>query len=313
MTTRVFSYAALLASLVAILLIAGCSGNSPVSPLAESVNPNHETATTSPLQIQLYGLVASIDVAERMFTLADHDMDIYAATDCEIATVCDGVITPVEFDAISIGDSVKVCGAEQEDGSLLANRIRIFVCSECPEYDLAFRSQIASIDYAGGTFTVADRPESIAVDENTEIWGMVEPGPSRVASPDHGSGFGDQYHGPNNITLEFTDLAIGDIVEVKANILDPDNLLAVKIKLAPCSFKTCVEFEAVLAEINVEDRTVTFEAMEWLGNVCPGAILTDSDGAELTITDYAPGDAVMVKGFEMEQNILNICLMVKTI
>jgi len=313
MTKRTVSTAVVfVAALTAAFLIAGCSGDSPFSPVSGPDRENSSNTAMSPEQIQLYGRVASVDVAERMITLAGVDLNIYAASDCEIASVCGSDETPVEFEAIEVDDSVKVCGAEQEDGSLLANKIRIFDCPDCPDYDVAFRSVIAAIDYAGGTFTVTDRPETIAVDENTVIWGRVQPGPSLSSGTGEGGHYQYMHRGPYDTTFQFTDLAVGDVVEVKANILDADNLLAVKIKLANCSSRKCIEFEAVLATIDADNRIVTFDALEWTGNVCPGAILTDSDGQELTLADFSPGETVAVKGFEIEEDNLNICVMAKT-
>lgn len=293
-------------------MIAGCSGDSPLSHLSLTDQEKSSNTAVLPDQVQLYGRVASVDVSARLINLAGMEIDIYAASDCDIATICCGEETVVDFDAIEIDDSVKVCGMEQEDGSLLAHRIRIFECLDCPEYDVAFRGEIASIDYAGGTFTVAERPETIAVDESTVIWGRIQPGALLTSGPDGGGGYGYTHRGQYDTTFQFTDLAVGDVVEVRANIVDTDNLLAVKIKLTNCNSKKCVEFEAVLATVDAESRIVTFDALEWIGNVCQGAVLTSADGQTLTLADFSPGETVAVKGFEVEENELNICVMTKT-
>ena len=114
-------------------------------------------------------------------------------------------------------------------------------------------------------------------------------------------------------SLTFADLEVGDIVEVKANVVDESTLLAVAIKLANCvdMEAQCVRFEATIATLDVDARTVTFDGLAWDGIICKGAKLLDADGLEITLADFAPGELVDVKGVPGEDDVLKICFMQK--
>jgi len=302
--------------LVAMISL-GCSGDNPLAPSDGPVTKMEEPTpdpTITAAGFQFASRVASIDLAEQTLTFTDPAYTAVAGEDCVVFTMVTGEEVVISFGDIQVGDSVQVCGVLQEDDVILANRIRVYGGEDCDPYDLAFGGTIATIDYAAGTFTVADRSETIMVDENTVIWtrisetGSLAAGvqdPSRF-TVDHG-----HYKFTRDTILAFTDLAVGDWVEVKANIIDATTLLAVKIKLAPDCLKKCVAFTDYLASADGDTRTVTFENMAWIGSVCANALLADSDGAPLTLADFAPADLVSVKGFALEGDELRICEMVK--
>ena len=172
-----------------------------------------------------------------------------------------------------------------------------------------------TIDYAAGTFTVTGRTETIMVDENTLIWGRLgysnSLGETGGFTPsDGGTVEESKYQRFIDTTYAFTDLEEGDIVEVKAFIVDENTLLAAVIKVANCPDKKSVAFTAPLASVDCDLRIVTFDGENWIGAVCPGAILLDADGAVMTLCDFQPGDPVDVKGFPMESDTLKICEMI---
>ena len=310
----------LLSAAVMLVVISGCTDN-PVTPSGDTnALPDASLLfSVTADQIQVSGTVADIDYEDRLLTLEESGETVVAAADCDIARIDRGVVVPIAFADIMVGDSLKACGVPQEDGTFLANIIRICLPSDCPDYDLAFRDTIKTIDYAAGTFTVSGRTETITTDGNTLIWGSVyrmvrhqyrltdaENDVMELSKlrPDHAFFSRDTL-------LAFTDLDVGDVVEVKAMAVDPGSLLAVMIKVANCTVKTCVEFEATIATIDVPSRTVTFEDQLWTGLVCPGALLVDVDDNPLTLEDFAAGDLVAVKGFSIEGETLRICLMRK--
>ncbi len=307
----------LLGGLVAAISI-GCSSESSFAPLSSPGTQAERDGVAGPLptagNIQFNSRVASIDLAERKLTFSTVSYVAVAGDSCEIMRVESGVETPILFGDIQIDDSIRVCGLLLSESDVLADRIRIFAESECPDYDLSFRDTIAAIDYSSGTFTVTGRTEIIVVDESTVIWGMTRSFALSDRPDDSGNdnGKGNVYsHGQDTI-YAFTDLAVGYVVAVKGNIISPDSLLAISIKVANCNLKKSVEFSAFLASVDVPSRVVTFDEVTWVGQVCPQAVLTDLLGQPLALGDFSAGDYVAVKGFPLDGDSLYICLMEKT-
>lgn len=274
--------------------------------------------------VQFEARVLTTDAIERKLTFYGIPDIVYAPETCVIFAMESGTEIILSFADIQVDDSVKVCGVRQDDNSVLANRIRIYGECDSDPCDLHFRDTIVSIDYALGTFSVAGRSELIAIDENTLIWGNIleqVPGGLEGSSSviDDGLSFGKarpdaNYHYRARDTLyEFTDLAVGDIVEIGADIIDSETLLARSIKLVDCQVKICAEFSANIATLDCGTRAITFEGLNWIGEVCPGAELLDIDGDPILLCDFSAGDYVTVKGFPQEGDALFICSMIKTI
>ncbi|MFH2047942.1 MAG: hypothetical protein ABIJ12_00715 [bacterium] len=300
----------------------GCSGDNPENMIGSQTanavfdNENGDLALVLTAdQIQFNSRVASVDTEESKLTFTTIDYVAYAADDCEITLVVNGVMTPITFDEILVDDSIRVCGVLQDEVTIIANNIRIFRGGDCPDYDVVFFDTIMTIDYSAGTFTVSGRTETISINESTIIWGHAP-----LSTPTFSSGEGEGDVGGNSDNdwvkkqveiYEFTDLAVGFVVEVHAVTIDSDNLLAVNIKVADCTFKKCEEFSAYLATIDAVEGIVTFDGLAWIGAVCPKALLTDVDGTALLLSDFYPGDYVKVKGFPLEGNDFFICAMQK--
>jgi hypothetical protein len=309
--------------MVLLTIMAGCSGDSPLAPSALS-NSSGGTMFLAPVDgesVQFAACVATADQSQRMLTFAGRSDTVIAAHTCQIVRLLNDQETPVPFADIQPGDSLQVNGVLQQNGDVLATRLRI--CSPGDgQYDLAFRDTIVAINYAAGSFTVAGRLETITVDDATLIWGNIitrHPGSSNQYQNQEMVGGGCAKANPgfyttsNDTILALTDLAVGDVVEVKANIVDETTLLAVKIKLANCHQKECVVFTAALASVDVEAATVTFDGYDWSGVVCKNALLTGLDGEPLTLADFAAGEWVTVKGFPLDETTLKICEMEKSL
>jgi len=290
------------------LLVLGCSSE---LPLGTSNTANGPQLTAPPDgQVQFVAVVATIDLATRTLTFDGVEYVAIADPDCEIVRIVAGEETAIEFADIMVGDSMKVCGLTQEDGTILAHKIRIYATDGCINYDVKFRDRIVTIDYAGGTLTVAGMTETIVVDENTRIWttigGGMAAGETDVTN-DGGSVSRDA--GVRRVELAFTDLAEGYVVEVKALIEDAATLRAVEIKVAGESYEECRLFEATLATVDLDTRAVTFDGLDWIGVVCQNALLNDADGAVLLLEDFAAGDFVSVKGIPLEGDTLKVCVL----
>jgi hypothetical protein len=267
--------------------------------------------------VQIMARVATRDENQRMLTFMGVPDTVFALHNCEIVRLNNDGETPIPFEDIHPGDSLRAIGTrnEYEYQYVYAHKIAVCAVSGGP-CDLAFRDTIATIDYGTGTFTVKGRLETITTDDETVIRGMV----TRVYDEPQGRyGLGgNALADPNRYTyrhqdtlLEFTDLQEGDVVEVRANVVDETTLYAVMVRLPNCNLneRKCIEFEANLATIDVLTRIVTFTGLGWIGYVCPGAALTGPTGEEFTLDDFVSGDLVAVKGVPLEADTLKICEM----
>jgi hypothetical protein len=296
------------------LMIGGCSSDQPLAPSSTTGDANYAVAPGD--QVQFAARVATMDQNRRMLTFAGRPETVVAAHNCEIVRLNNGQETPIPFTEIHPGDSVNVRGTRQQGGEVIATRLQLCL-DGAGSYDVAFRDTILTIDYDNNSFTVKGRTEVITVDANTVIWGQI------VFSRDpHSLGDGseqrnqNQYGGDKNrgrrdTTLAFTDLAVGTIVEVRANVVDPATLLAVTIKVANCGQSTCLKFNSYLASIDAAARIVTFTDQTWIGLVAKGANLTGLSDETLTLADFAVGDYVSVKGYVTTGDTLKICQMSK--
>jgi len=308
----------LLAVLPMLLMVIGCSSDKPLDPGDQAFLE----ATRSPLgmtdgnPLQFAAKVATANHEQSMLTFMGSPDTVIAAHNCLIIRLKNDSGAPIPFVDIIPGDSVKVYGEQAQNGYVYAHRLEI--CND-GNYDIAFRDTIVTIDYGSGTFTVKGRSETITVDENTIIWGVIirnfyKPEDKKEANGPNAScdnpGF---YTKERDTLLAFTDLQEGDVIEVKANIVDESTLQAVIIKLANCNNveKTCVQFDAYLASVDIENKLVTFDGLAWIGKVCKNASLLDLDGETLTLADFIVGDYVAVKGFPLEGDTLKICEMAK--
>ncbi len=316
-----------LTSLALMLVVVGCSDKSPVAPAENSIGLTGvlESAILPPPEpYRLSARVMTIDQNSRMLTFFGRPDTVIALNDCEIVRLNNGQEIPIPFEDVGPGDSVQCCINRIENNYMYAHRIRVYSEGECQPYEVAFRDTIATIDYQAQTFTVVGRSEEIRVDEYTIIWSQTT-SPLRHRNNNNKrnltggtSGFSGKASpttfttiGTNNLELSFTDLEEGDIVEVKADIIDESTLLAVVIMVAEESYKEkrCVEFTATLASIDCEIRTVTFEEQDYTGVVCESAVLTDAAGEPLALCDFSVGQTVYVKGFVMENGDWKICVM----
>ena len=315
-------------NLVGVLLLGflafglwGCSNSNPIdSTPATTSSAGFAAYLAVGDAVQYSGTITEIDAANSILICSGIDYPVIVPEDCDIAKVDQGDIIDLTFADLAVGDSVKVCGIYQEDETILANRIRVCVVPVCPDYDVALHEEITDIDYGAGTFTVANRTETFVIDENTTIWGVNTHydgnADTETGSTGTGNGFlkiiPDQYNRVTHIALAFTDLKVGDVVEVKAYYTDdPTVLRAAVIKLAnEYNACRCIFITAPLASIDCDTRMVTFDGIDWAGYVCPGALLLDADGNEMVLCDFSVGDVVSAKGFALDETTLQLTSMI---
>ncbi|MCX6827667.1 MAG: hypothetical protein NT002_00035 [candidate division Zixibacteria bacterium] len=271
--------------------------------------------------VQFSARVRTTDQNRRMLTFNGISDTVIAAHNCEIVRLNNNNSeAPIPFGDIQPDDSVEIKGVRQQNKYVLAHKIRN--CTRMGNFDLSFRDTILTIDYDAMTFTVSNRSETIMADSNTIIRGTLT---RRIAYDDHingetpGSGTAgkliNQYmYSAQDTTLNFADLTIGNVVEIRANILDSVTLLALYIHVANCQDKPqqCTQFTAPLASVDIAAKIVTWEGYNWTGLVCKGTQLLAADGTtELTLADFAVGEMVAVKGLPLVGDTLKVCKMEK--
>jgi hypothetical protein len=307
-----------------IIMVAGCSEQNVSGPVenqpgfSEFVMPDLAAAPGD--SVMFAARVQTMDQNTLMLTFKGRSDTVIAAHNCEIVRFNNGREVPIPFSDICPGDSLEVRGAKLQNHYILAHRIRNFMGEG--RYDLAIRDTIISIDYNALSFYVSSRPEAILVDSNTVIWGTVTyrwnySNQINGDNPSSGNAGKMNYQVMSfsrDTLLTFADLAEGDVIELRVNIIDSATLLAVSIKVANCQDPTpkCSQFTAALSTIDTEARIVTFDGLNWIGFVCKGTRLFAADGTELTLADFAVGETVNVKGLSLTGDTLKVCLMEKT-
>jgi len=294
------------------LMFAGCSLDSSVGlPHNDSTNPGSGSRIqVSGEPVQFSASVATANNEMRMLTFEGIPDTIIAAENCIIVRLKNDTEAPIPFTDIHRGDSLAVNGTQQQLRKIIAHRIQLQTQLD-GNCDLAFRDTIATIDYAAGSFTVANHSQLIITDSNTRIWGTLANHHNQYTGSDPYQYFGGRAKmspgGMNDTILAFSDLQAGDIVEVGAKIIDSSTLLAVSIKVVDCQTnERCVRFDAHLASIDVDTRIITFSENQWIGKVCNGAQLTGLEGEVLNLADFAVGDFVAVKGLPLTGDTLKV-------
>ncbi len=248
-----------------------------------------------------------------MLTFEGKPDSVIANRNCQITRLNGNEEAPVPFSEIHPGDSVGFYGERTQSGYIYAKRLQICTPGD-GGYEVAIRAEITGIDYAANTFTVAERAETITVDENTVIWtvtvnlgeGNVDQG-SRQQDGQALSG-GDHYRNETFTVVPFADLKVGDVIELRANVVDEATLYAAKIKLTADCQSICVTFSSYIASIDIDTRIVTYQDQAWISAVCPGAKIYSLDGADITLADLAVGDYVSVKGYPLDETNLKTSL-----
>jgi hypothetical protein len=262
-----------------------------------------------------------MDQSRRMLTFFGKNDTAIAAHNCEIVRLNNNnTETPIPFGEILPDDSLEIKGVRQQNQYILADKIRN--CTKMGNFDVAFRDTILTIDYEAGTLTVSGRPEIILTDSSTFVGGSVthsyaydnQVGGSQPQFANAGKQtYQYTYSYSRDTSLTFDDLVVGNVVEVRANIVDSATLLAVYIKVANCQEKPqqCIQFTAPLESVDASAKIVTWQGYTWVGFVCKGSKLFAADGTELTLADFAVGENVAIKGLPLTGDTLKVCQMEK--
>ena len=107
-------------------------------------------------------------------------------------------------------------------------------------------------------------------------------------------------------------MKIGDSVEVHANIVDANNLQAVRIELEDVNGGIQdVQFKTAIATLDFANPTVTFVGQTWNRKLSETALLTGFNNESITLDAFAVGQLVEVEGFPGQAGALQIVRMHK--
>jgi hypothetical protein len=265
-------------------------------------------------EVELNGVVSAIDANARTLSLAGDATSYVVSPTARITQKMSGVTTTIELALIMVGDSVEVKGSTQADGSVLLSSIKLEMEGlEDMRTDVEFKATISAIDYANGTFAVDGHTESIRTDSNTAIFmkqNIDSSGQSaaKPVSDDDGEGFKDE---DLRKPIAFSDLKVGDIVEVHANRIDGATLYAVAVELEDGAFEDGleVEFTAVLASVDLGTASVTFVGRPETGQIAAGADLRGLNNESVALASFAAGQNVEVKGFALSNGNIQVVRM----
>ena len=260
-------------------------------------------------EVEIGGRVATLDAGARTMTLVGNSTPINVLPNAEVMN--HDLQVQIDLSEITVGDSVEVRGTMQQDGSLTADRVRLRKNESAEDADLEFKATITAIDYNAGSFTVSSRGETILVDGSTIIFAHLSELEHGLSKRGRGGDDDGAVVGTDTV-LNFTDLHVGDSVEVHANIVDATTLLAVFIELEDNhGMMNDVEFKATISSIDAANRTVTFNGQTWSGMVAETAVLTGFNNEAIALTSFAVGQLVEVRGFPGEGTALQIVRMSK--
>lgn len=262
-------------------------------------------------ETEFQGIVESIDAGSRTMTVSSFPNLITVAMNAEIVQKDRGIETPIGLADIIPGDFVEIKGNSQPDGSVLATRVRLRLNMDDIRTDLEFKSVISSIDYLAGTFTVESRPETITTDANTTVFlrsGRHDDIGTSASGGDDDDGDDD---GRWKEPAAFTDLSVGDLVEVHADFVDANTLYAAVIELEDDGADAEVEFKDFINTIDPNTGSVTFQNNSWSGTVLESAILLGLNGETLMLSDFSSGELVEVHGFQTGEGTFDIVMMEK--
>ncbi len=168
--------------------------------------------------------------------------------------------TPLTFSDLQVGDRVEVHAVRQPDSSWLATRIEVEDDEDDDDIEVEGRIQALGVND-----TVVVNNILFRVDSTTEI------------------------RGPHGTDLTFSDLMVGDLVEVRADLQPDSTWLATRIEVE----EEDEDFRIQGRVQNVTPPHITVDSLTFLVN---GATrIRGPHGLELVLTDLLVGDLVEVR------------------
>lgn len=164
---------------------------------------------------------------------------------------------PIAFSDLQVGDFVEVKASLQPNGNFLATRIEL--------EDEAQKIEVEGMIEVLGSDSLVVSGIVFFVDANTEI------------------------RGPHGTTISFSDLQVGDFVEVRAELQPGGTFLATRIKLEDEDQE--IEVEGVIEAIGSDSLIVS--GIVFI--VDSNTVIVDDDNNPIAFSDLQVGDFVEVK------------------
>ncbi|MDH3891226.1 MAG: DUF5666 domain-containing protein [candidate division Zixibacteria bacterium] len=236
-----FALTATMGLALLVMLVAGCSKQSPVGPSLSTSDGEYflpDGAATGG-DVDLYGRVATIDSASRMMTLVGNPTNIEVAADAEVVWKDDGNEIPIDLSEINPGDSVDVRGTMTGGNSLLADRVRVRA-NDTPENELETSGRVETVDPALRTITLVGVALQINVAAGAEIV---------------------QKHSGVETVIELSDILPGDSVDIRGDVQTDGSLLANRVRVRDGDdFRADLEFYGTVTEINYAESWLTVDS-----------------------------------------------------
>lgn len=257
-------------------------------------------------EVEFGGRVVTIDASARTMTVTGRSELITVAASAQIVKRAQGTEMPITLADIQPGDSVDI-RARAQAGGLLADRVRLRAShiEDGVHTEVEFTDVITAVDTVAGTFTVANHAETITTDSATLVYGDIRDGSIGSSASDSTEKIS------NKMPLRFSDLKVGNVVEVHANWINATTLYAVLIDVEDESLESDrgeneVEFKALLATLNLDTRTITFFDRPDTGIVNESAQLLGFNNEPVALADFFGCSIVEVRGFRLADGTINV-------
>lgn len=235
-----FALTATLGLALMVMLVAGCSKDSPLGSSHSSGDDGFTPPQTAGAggDVDLYGRVSTIDPEARIITLVGNPTTIEVAADAEVVYKADGIESPISLSEINPGDSVDVRGIVTGQNAVLADRVRVRT-DDTPENEQETSGRVETIDPDLRTMTLVGNALLINVAANAEIV---------------------QKHSGVETVIDLSDISPGDSVDIRGNMQVDGTLLADRVRVrAGEGFLADVEFHGTVTEINYADFWFTVD------------------------------------------------------
>ncbi len=218
-------------------------------------------------QAQAQGTVQSVDSGSMSFTVQESDGSV-VTVDTDSSTMFEMGGQPASFSDLAVGQTVEVEGTAQSDGSILASQVNI----EVEETEVS--GTVQSIDSGSMSFTVQESDGTmVTIDTNSSTVFRM-----------------------GNQSASFTDLAVGDSVEVTGITQADGSVLASRVNIEAPETQP-VEIQGTVSSIDTTGGT-------FVVTTASGDVTVDTNastqwhgqGHPSGIGDLAVGDQVQVEG-----------------
>jgi hypothetical protein len=272
-------------------MLGGCSeglvSENPLASSTGSVDAGFSAANsvTDSLEIEISGIVESVDPNSRTLTLVGDATIINVEEGAEVVRKSDGSEVPIDLSEILSGDSVDVRGAMQPDKSLLADRVRVRTLdTEQNDDEVEFGGIFDTVDTTTRVISLLGDSTVIVVSETAEI-------------VRHGSG--------SDVLILLSDLSAGDSLDVRGTLQSDGSILAdrVRLRIDGPENNSTVEVNGIIHSVDASNWTISFVGDTQIISVSEDARIErngSGSSTEITLADIVVGELAELRGIPMK-------------